>query len=491
METKKYLAFDFGASSGRAMLCSLENGKMKIDEIHRFSNDPVSVCGHLYWDVLRLFHEIKQGILKANAAGGFDFIGIDTWGVDFALLDKNGEMTANPVHYRDVRTEGMQEALSLDISKEDLYKCNGTQQIDLNTVYQLKYLSLKRPETLKQAKRLLLIPDMFAYMLTGEERTEYTNASTTGLLDPKTKKWNTRILNAVGVDEDIFGKMIFPGETYGELREDICEELHCKKVPVIAVATHDTGSAVVAVPTTEKDYAYISCGTWSLLGTVTDEPILSDVSLSKGFTNEGAFDGKIRYLKNIMGLWLIQQSRHEFKRRGLDVSFDEMEKSAREAAPFACFIDPDAKDFVAPGDMPKRVQEYCRKTGQYVPRDMGEILRCIYQSLAFKYRYTVNKMEELTGKKFPAIHMIGGGIKDGLLCSMTADYCRKPVFAGPVEATVIGNATVLMMSAGEIENITKGREIIKNSFEIKEYTPNGSDSFDAEYEKFKSALKLQ
>lgn len=488
MNFKKILAFDFGASSGRAMLSTLENNKLTIKEIHRFSNDPVMINGHLYWDILRLFYEIKQGILKANLEGGFDCIGIDTWGVDFALLDENDELLANPVHYRDSRTDNMQDEFYKKLSREELYSITGTQQINLNTVYQLTYLVNNRRDMLKQAKSILLVPDLFAYFLTGQKRTEYTEASTTGMLDAKTKDWSEKVLDALGISKKIFGKMINPGETYGNLLPEICEELHCESVPVIAVATHDTASAVASVPTNEKDYAYISCGTWSLFGTVNDTPVLSEKSRIAGFTNEGASDGKIRYLKNIMGLWLIQQSRQEWKRQGLDVSFDEMERAALKAEPYRCFIDPDSKDFAAPGNMPKRVQEYCRKTNQYVPETMGEILRCIYESLAMKYKFTAEQMESLTGKTYSVIHMIGGGIKDQLLCSMTSDFCQKTVMAGPVEATVTGNVAVQMISFGILENLEAARQVIKESFPVKTYYPNANCKAQEHYETFKKYL---
>ncbi len=484
MKKNQILAFDFGASSGRAMLSRLENGKLVIEEIHRFANDPVQVGGHLYWDVLRLFHEIKQGILKANAAGGFDSIGIDTWGVDFGLLDEHGELLGNPYNYRDIRTEGMQEEFYKTMSAETLYAETGIQQVDINTVYQLQYMVKYRKETMAQAKTFLMIPDLFAYFLTGAKRVEYSNASTTGLLDPTTKQWNEKVLSALGIRKDLFGELIKPGEIYGNLLPEICEELHCDSVPVVAVASHDTASAVASVPTQEKDYAYISCGTWSLFGTIIDIPILSEESRQISFTNEGASDGKIRYLKNIMGLWLIQQSRQEWKRQGLDVSFDEMERAAKDAEPFRCFIDPDAKDFIAPGNMPKRVQEFCKRTGQYVPQTMGEILRCIYQSLAFKYRYAVEGLEKLVGHNLPVIHMIGGGIKDQLLCSMAADYCQKTVKAGPVEATVTGNAVVQMMAFDQIQDLNAARAIIADSFPVKTYLPASDLDLTVPYTEF-------
>lgn len=488
MSQKTILAFDFGASSGRAMLSKLVDGKLEITEIHRFSNDPVQIGPRLYWDVLRLFHEIKQGILKANAAGGFSAIGIDTWGVDFGLLNEQGELIGNPAHYRDTRTDNIPAEFFKKMSKDEVYAETGIQCVSFNTLYQLQYLLSERSEVLKQAKTLLMMPDLFAYFLTGAKRIEYTNASTTNLLDPRTHDWSEKVLSKLGLSKELFGKIIMPGEVYGNLLPEICEELHCNSVPVIAVASHDTASAVASVPTQQADYAYISCGTWSLLGTVLEKPVLTKNSSDADFTNEGASDGKVRYLKNIMGLWLIQQSRQEFKRQGLDVSFDEMERAARAAKPFLCFIDPDAKDFVAPGNMPARVAEFCRRTGQYVPQGMGEILRCIYQSLAFKYKYAIELMEQLTGKKYPVIHMIGGGIKDQLLCSMAADYCGRPVVAGPVEATVTGNVAIQFMAFGLIKDLNEARGIIANSFPLKQYQPQADPNAEAAYAEFKKYI---
>ncbi len=484
MENKRILAFDFGASSGRAMIAELKDGKITTKEIHRFANDPVLVGRRLSWDILRLFHEIKQGIVLAVQDGGFDSIGIDTWGVDFGLIDEHGELIGNPANYRDTRTEGMPEEVFKIIPEKDIYSVAGTQRMSFNTLYQLYYLSKYRPDTLAQAKTFLMIPDLFAYFLTGEKRLEYTNASTTNMLNAETKQIDYGMLEKLGIRTDIFPKMIFPGETYGMLLPEICEELHCKSVPVIAAPTHDTASAVCAVPTTSKDYAYISCGTWSLIGTVIDNPITTETSCNVGFTNEGAYDGKIRYLRNIMGLWLIQQSRGEWKRQGLNVSFDEMENSAREAEPFKCFVNPDAADFVAPGNMPSRVVEFCRKTGQYVPQNMGEILRCIYQSLAMKYRAAIAEMEKLTGQKYECIHMIGGGIKDKLLCQMTADACGMRVVAGPVEATVTGNIINQLMAFGLIMDDSEAKQIIINSTDIKTFTPNNTEDWEAHFEEY-------
>ncbi|MBR3594481.1 MAG: rhamnulokinase [Clostridia bacterium] len=488
METKRVLAFDFGASSGRAMIAELKDGKIEMKEIHRFANDPVLVGKRLSWDILRLYHEIKQGIVLAVQDGGFDAIGIDTWGVDFGLINRHGELIGNPANYRDTRTEGMPEEVYKIIPESEIYSTAGIQKMNFNTLYQLYYLAKYRPEVLAEAETFLMIPDLFAYFLTGKKRLEYTNASTTNILDAKSKKIDAGMLERLGIKSDIFPEMIFPGEAYGNLLPEICEELHCESVPVIAVPTHDTASAVYAVPTKEKDYAYISCGTWSLFGTVVDEPILSEESRKIGFTNEGAHDGKIRYLRNIMGLWLIQQSRGEWKRQGLNVSFDEMENSARAAEPFKCFVNPDAVDFVAPGNMPKRVTEFCKRTGQFVPETMGEVLRCIYQSLAMKYRLAIEEMQSITGKKYECIYMIGGGIKDKLLCQLTADACGIKVMAGPVEATVTGNIVTLFGAFGLIENETEAKDIIINSTDVKTFMPENTEEWAANAENYKKIL---
>lgn len=482
MKTGNILAFDFGASSGRAMISGIKDGKIFMEEIHRFQNDPVMINGCLYWDVLRLFFEVKQGITAAvNSGYGFDSIGIDTWGVDFGLIDSKGDLITNPVNYRDTRNEPMPAEVDKIISKEDLYARNGLQRMAFNTVYQLFYLAKNEKELMARTDKVLMIPDLFAYFLTGKKRMERTIASTSGIINPKTGKIDNELLEKLGIRTDIFPEMISPGESYGTLSPEICEELHCEPVPVIAVATHDTASAVAATPTFEDDYVYISCGTWSLFGTTLDNPVLDANSAKIGFTNEGAYDGKIRYLKNIMGLWLIQQSRKEWKRQGLDVSFDEMENSAKTAEPFKCFVNPDDSVFALPGNLPKRVQEFCKATEQFVPENMGEILRCIYESLAMKYKHTFETLKKITGKNYNCIHMIGGGIKDNLLCSMTADACGVKVKAGPVEATVTGNIVVQMKALGIVKDYNEAKRLIVEGTEIKEFEPKNTAAWDENY----------
>ncbi len=489
MKKTRVLAFDFGASSGRAMLASIDNGKLQIKEIHRFPNAPVNINGNLYWDALRLFHEIKQGIVLAVQEGGFDSIGIDTWGVDFGLVDKYGELLGNPFNYRDERTIGIPEEVYKVIPREELYSLTGIQENNYNTIFQIYSVCKNRPEVFANAETLLLMPDLFAYFLTGQKRMEYTIASTTGLINPNTKKVDTELVEKLGIKASLFPEIIMPGEAYGTLSDSICEELHCEKVPVFAVATHDTASAVVSVPTKEDDYAYISCGTWSLFGTVLDTPVLTQKSNETGFTNEGTFDGKTRYLRNIMGLWLIQQSRAEWKRQGLDVSFDEMEKQAKASEPFKCFVDPDDILFTAPGNMPARVVSFCKKTGQYVPQNMGEILRCIYESLAFKYKNSIEGLSSVTGKTYSVLHMVGGGIKDNLLCQMASNACNVPVYAGPVEATVTGNVMVQFMAHGDVSGIEEARDIVMTGTDVKKYSPENPEAWQENYARFLEIVK--
>lgn len=482
---KKVLSFDFGASSGRAMLATFEDGKINMEEIHRFSNDTVIVNGTMYWDILRLFFEVKTSITNAVNMGGFDAIGIDTWGVDFGLIDKRGKLIGNPVHYRDSRTEGIPEKVFKEIiSKEEIYKHTGTQFMRINTLYQLMYLKYCEPEILGMTEKMILMPDLFAYMLTGEIHAEASMASTTNLYDPYKRDWDFELIKKLGLPESIFPPIIKAGSIYGMLSDEICEELGCKKVPVISVCGHDTASAVAAVPSDTDDFVYISCGTWSLFGIETKEPIINDEVSALNFTNEGGFKDTVRFLKNIMGLWLIQESRRQWAREGEKVGFDVLEKEALAAEPFKCFVDVDDASFESAGNLPKRVKEYCERTGQYVPQTRGEIMRCIYQSIAMKYKYTFNKLNSVGENKYTRINMLGGGIKDTLLCRMTSDACNAEVLAGPTEATVMGNIAVAYYALGEIKDFSEIRKTVSASTDLKHYMPQDAQSWDSAYEEY-------
>ncbi|WP_114298861.1 rhamnulokinase [Anaerobacterium chartisolvens] len=485
------LAFDFGASSGRAMLGTLRKGHLEIREIHRFSNDAVNVSGNLHWDTLRLLYEIKQGILKCVNGGDSDIasIAIDTWGVDFGLLDERGELIGNPYHYRDKRTLGMMEKVFEIIPKEQLYMKTGIQLMELNTVFQLFSMIHGGSAQMQQAKTLLLTPDLFNYFLTGVKATEYSIASTTQLLDPLKKQWCGEIIQKLGIPRDIFTDIVMPGTVIGNLSAEICDELGVKPIPVIAAAGHDTQAAVASVPACGEDFAYISCGTWSLMGVETDSPILNDKSFSMSFTNEGGIDNKITFLKNIMGLWLIQECKRQWDREGKNLGFAAMESMAREAGPVSCFIDPDDRLFVSPGNMPERIKRYCCDTGQYVPQSVGEVVMCICQSLALKYRMTVESLEDVLGRKLPVIHMVGGGIKDKLLCSLTADVTGREVIAGPVEATSVGNLVIQAMALGKVKNLKEARRIVGASFPTEVFKPRDSQMWDRPYEAFKNIIR--
>lgn len=483
----KVLAFDFGASSGRAIIGTFENGKISLEEIHRFDNGPVLMNGGFYWDLPKLFHEVKQGLVKAEKYG-YDSIGIDTWGVDYALITLDGLLLGNPYNYRDERTIPVFEKLKETIGESKLYKMTGIQNMNLNTLYQLLETKENHPDFYALADRVILMPDLFGYLLTGEVYAERSMASTTQLLDPYTKEWNKKLIDKLGLDITKFPNLVDSGTQIAPVREDICKELDITPKMVTAVAGHDTASAVVAVPAKVKDFVYISCGTWSLFGTELDEPCITEMSAEMNITNEGGHNRTTRFLKNIIGLWMIQETRRQFKREGKDYSYADMEKMARESKAMQCFIDPDDPRFTPPGNQIQRIREFCQETGQYVPQTDGEIVRCIYESLAMKYKYTFENLQKCTGKTFEAIHMVGGGTKDGFLCQMTADATNVPVIAGPIEATAAGNIAVQLIAAGEIKDLKEARAIIADSFSVQEFTPSDK-TFDEYYDAFCKILK--
>ena len=485
---KRVLAFDFGASSGRAIVGVFDGEKIELREVHRFSNDPVTINGTVYWDVQRLFFEIKQGILKAKEDGGFDSIGIDTWGVDFGLLRKDGTLIENPIHYRDKRNDGMAEFSKKYMSHEEMYDITGIQFMDFNTVFQLLSLKENRPYILEEADTLLFMPDLLSYMLSGVKSTEYSIATTSQMVDLKTHDWSDKIINDLGLKKDILTPIVATGTVIGQLSDEICEELGVPKADIVSVASHDTQSAITAAPCEYEDFAFISCGTWSLFGTEVKEPVLNDASKKLNVTNEGGYGYSIAFLKNICGLWLIQESRRQWIREGKEYSYAELEKMALECEPFKCFINPDAPEFGVMGNLPERVREYCRKTGQYVPETVGEIMRCIYESLALKYRLTFDGIMECIGKNYDRIHVMGGGTKDKLLLNMTAQSCNVPVYGGPIEATALGNIAIQLMSAGAIADIKQARKIIADGENLKLYEPCDRDAWEAAYEKYKEII---
>ena len=488
----KLLAFDYGASSGRAILGEFDGSKLSLSELHRFSSDPVMMNGTFTWDFPRLFFELKRGILKAVQAGHSDIdgIGIDTWGVDFGLLSKQGDLLGNPVHYRDVRTDGMIELACERSSAKEIYDTTGIAFQKFNTLYQLLAMAENQSVLLKDADTLLFIPDLFNYYLTGEKYCEYTITSTSQLYDPVKGGWAKDLIRKVipGINTDILPEVIPAGTKVGVLSQSICEELGVPPIPVIAVAEHDTGSAVVSVPFYDKKSAYLSSGTWSLLGLELDKPVINDKMRELNYTNEGGINNNVRLLKNIMGLWINQECKRHWEKMGESVSFDELDAGAMAAKPFACIIDVDDERFFEPNHMPDKIKEYCAETGQYVPQTKGEIVRCIMEGLALKYRQAIEGLEEIVGYKIPALHIVGGGCKNKILSQFTANAIQRPVYAGPVEATAIGNLTAQLISLGAIGSLAEGREVIRNSFPIEEYVPAEAAAWDAAYEQL---LKLQ
>ena len=487
MNALNVLGIDLGASSGRAMLGTLEGKKLTIREIHRFLNEPVTLCGRFVWDMPRLFHEIKQALLKLSKSGEtVDAIGIDTWGVDFGLLDKNGHLLSLPVHYRDARTNGIPEKVRAIIPDEELFARTGIAFNSFNTLYQLYAMKEEGDPALESAQDLLFLPDLLAYFLTGRKGTEYTIASTSQLLNPFTRDWDRELMEKLGIPAHIFGEVKLPGTVRGTLLPEIAKECGVAEIPVIAIGGHDTASAVAAVPAQEKDFAYISSGTWSLLGAEVQEPLCTEGVMKANYTNEGGVDGSIRLLKNIMGLWIIQECKREWDRRGSETSFGELVELSMQAPAFKAILDVDDACFLAPGDMPARIQAYCAKSGQPVPEGKGEISRVIYESLALKYRWAIERLEEdMLKKPIEALHIVGGGSKNALLNRFTAEAIKRPVIAGPDEGTIIGNLLVQAQALGAISGIRELREVVENSFPTKTFLPEtDGKAWDEAYQRY-------
>lgn len=467
---KRVLAFDFGASSGRAILFGYDDNRITAEELHRFDNVPVNKNGTLSWDFPALMRELYVGMEKATKAGGFDSIGIDTWGVDFGLLDQNGELIENPVHYRDSRTEGIAEEVFSIIPKKELYEKTGIQFMNFNTVFQLFYVKTRRPELYAKAEKLLLMPDLMAYFLTGAIKAERTIASTTQLTDAKTKDWSDEIISALEFKRELFPQIIDSGTEYGKLKPELAEKLGVKSVPVIAVCCHDTASAIFSVPANGHPL-YLSCGTWSLLGTLSDTPVLSEESMSANFTNETGYGCSTRYLRNIMGLWIINECRREWKKTR-DISFSEIVDAAEKVSENRFIIDVDDDLFMRPDGMPQRIQKYCLNKYGEKPETIGEIARCVYESLCVRYRESIELLSRVTGNAYDTFYVVGGGCKAEYLCRKIADVCKIKVSAGPVEATAIGNALVQFIALGTLKNDDKLKKLIKDSFDIIEYFPD-------------------
>jgi len=484
----KYLAFDLGAESGRAIIGIFDGKKLHIEDIHRFSNKQIKILGHLHWDVLGLFEEIKNGLKIAVQKGHADIrsIGIDTWGVDFGFVGTNNDLLGFPYCYRDARTNGIPEKVFDKISREELYNITGIQFLQFNSVFQLYSAVLSGEPALKCGGSLLFIPDLFNFLLTGVKKNEYTIASTSQLLNANTKSYDRGIFYSLGLPMHITVPIIAPGIAIGKLLPDICDETGLKAVDVVTVGCHDTASAIAAIPAKKNNWAYISSGTWSCLGIETQKPIITNESLINNFTNEGGVFGTIRILKNVMGLWLIQQTRKSFERLGTTYEYAELVRLALESKEFVCILNPDDLSFLNPPDMLESIRAFCRKTNQTVPQTPGEFTRSILESLALKYKAVLENLCAVTGVSIDLLHIVGGGSKNELLNQFTADACGIPVVAGPMEATAIGNILVQAIAHKKIDSIKSGREIISNSFPIKTYLPEKTAKWNDIFHKYKS-----
>ena len=484
-ETSNFLAVDLGASSGRALLGRWDGARFALHELHRFDNGPVSAGGTLYWDVLRLWEGIKDGIARyaAQHSEPLAGLGIDAWGVDFALLDRAGRLLGNPVCYRDQRTAGMLEEVTGRVSRRRIFERTGLQFMQFNTLYQLYSMARAGDPQLEAAAKLLMIPDLFHYWLSGRAVAEYTDASTTQFMRCGEPRWERDLLAEIGVPAGILPEIVQPGAVLGELRRELLAETGLRHAaPVIAPASHDTASAVAAVPGLDERSAYISSGTWSLVGVEVAEPVVSELALELNFTNEGGVAGTTRLLKNVAGLWLLQECRRRWHREGRDYTWEDMLALAEQAPPLRSLVDPDAPDFLAPGDMPAAVRAYCRRSGQPEPQDDGAVVRCCLESLALKYRLVIEAIELLTGRPVETIRVVGGGCRNRLLNQWTADACGRPVVAGPAEATALGNLLVQAIAVGILPDIAAGRRAVAASVELERFTPRPATAWDAAYE---------
>lgn len=479
-------AIDLGASGGRVMLARFDGDRLTLEEAHRFPNSPVRLTGGRHWDVLRLLDEIKTGLGKAGQTVSLAGLGIDTWGVDFALLDRDDRLVGSPFHYRDPRTDGVMEQVFEIVPRQEIFERTGIQLMQINTLFQL--FAMRGSSAIEAARTFLMVPDLLNFWLTGRKANEYSDATTTQFYNPRSRGYDLDLLARLGLPTGIYPEIIPPGTRLGPLLPSVAEEAGLARVPVIAPACHDTGSAVAAVPTENARAAYISSGTWSLVGVETTIPIITPQSLAYNFTNEGGVNGTIRLLKNVAGLWLAQECRRVWASEGKDYGWEHLIALAKSAAPFGSLIDPDHPDFLSPSNMPAAIQSFCARTGQPAPGSHAETIRCIFESLALKYRWVIMHLEEMLGHRLEVIHIIGGGSQNELLCQLTADAANRPVAAGPVEATAIGNALVQAMALGHIGSLADGRRLVARSFPLESYEPRQLDGWEDAFERFRGIV---
>ncbi|MGD2143836.1 MAG: rhamnulokinase family protein [Anaerolineae bacterium] len=490
-----FLAFDLGATSGRAMLGKLDGERVQLSEVHRFPNGPVRLPDGLHWDVLRLWTEIRKGLASAvqehgrNGRSRLSGVGLDTWGVDFGLLDRGGALISNPYHYRDARTDGVMEEAFRRVPREEIFERTGIQFMQINSLYQLLAMVVAESASLEVAETFLTMPDLFNYWLTGRKVCEFSIGTTTQCYDPRERDWARSLLERLGIPTHIFPDIVPPATVLGDLLPSVAQEVGLSNLPVIAPACHDTGCAVAAVPAEGPGFVYISSGTWSLMGTELQEPVIDERSLTHGFTNEGGVDGTFRFLKNITGLWLVQECQRTWAREGQAFSYDALTEMAAQAKPLQSCVDPDCGEFLKPGDMPARIRAFCSETGQPVPQDKGAVVRCALESLALKYRWVLERLEEILDRPLEPIHIVGGGTQNELLNQFAADATGRRVVTGPIEATAAGNVITQAMALGHTRSLEDGRQIVRNSFELRSYDPAGGPRWDEAYDRFLTVMR--
>ncbi|WP_062176925.1 rhamnulokinase [Dysgonomonas macrotermitis] len=488
--THNFFAFDLGATSGRSILGTISGDKVELKELTRFPNKIIRIHDKYYWDIFALFDELKNGLKTLSTLNiEIDAIGIDTWGVDFVYLGKDGTLLSQPRSYRDPYTNGVPEEYFKIVPKKEVYNLTGIQIMNFNSIFQLYAAKREGSVAINSANDLLFIPDALSYMLTGKKVCEYTIASTSQLLNPRTKNFEAKLFNAMGVDPSIIQPIVMPGEMIGYVMESVVKECGIGKIPVIAVAGHDTGSAIVAIPADNENFAYLSSGTWSLMGIEVKDPIINDDSYNMNFTNEGGVDETTRFLKNITGMWLLEQCRKEWESEGKSYTYSQIVEMSNSVQGFLSFIDPDDNSFANPESMLKAISAFCQKTKQKVPVSDAEFIRCIFDSLALKYRYVLECLKKIAPFPIEKLHVIGGGSKNNLLNQATANSIGIPVIAGPCEATALGNIMIQARGLGLVNSLEEVRTIIKNSVMPKIFVPQDTELWDAAYQNFIKQLK--
>lgn len=492
MNNKSFLAFDLGATSGRSILGTIDHGRLQMKELTRFPNQILQIGDHLHWNIYSLFEQLKTGLIAAKKEDvEISSIGIDTWGVDFALIAEDGSVLGAPYAYRDPQTIGIPEKYFEIVPREKVYELTGIQVMNFNSIYQLFALSQSGNSLLKAAKGILFMPDALAYMLTGNKVVEYTIASTSQILNPRTKKFEALLLEKAGVSPSILGEIVMPGHVVGKLRDDIAEESELGKINVVAVAGHDTAAAVAAVPATNENFAYLSSGTWSLMGIEVKDAIINEETFALNFTNEGGIEGTTRFLKNITGMWLLEQCLKEWKKEGITYAYEKLVQMAASVPAFQSVIEPDHSSFGNPACMTAAIVEYCEATGQTAPLTHAEFVRCIFESLSLKYNYVLGKLKNLAPFPIEKLHVIGGGSKNPLLNQWTANSIGIPVISGPSEATAIGNIMIQAKAAGYVDSLQEMRQIIRESVQLDEFLPDNSDVWAEAYKRFLMITQLK